>query len=173
MLFLGELEELLELTQQPEFANLIPSLFYRISQCLMSQHFQVAERALFLWNNETVVVRITENRCVTIGLPSHRNRADMPRLQFAGLTQTLCCCHHREAIFPIVFGALTTNTAGHWNSTVHGLTYNVQKLLMEMDSELYDEEAEKYEAKQKSMAEREAVQKASWTAIEAMAGSST
>ena len=68
VLFLGELEELLELTQQPEFANLIPSLFYRISQCLMSQHFQVAERALFLWNNETVVVRITENRCVTNGL---------------------------------------------------------------------------------------------------------
>lgn len=64
VLFLGELEELLELTQQPEFANLIPSLFYRISQCLMSQHFQVAERALFLWNNETVVARITENRCV-------------------------------------------------------------------------------------------------------------
>ena len=62
----------LELTQQPEFANLIPSLFYRISQCLMSQHFQVAERALFLWNNETVVVRITENRCV------EKNMARLP-----------------------------------------------------------------------------------------------
>ena len=85
MLFLGELDEvspfpppllhrsmrpypdtwspqLLELTQQPEFSVLIPSLFYRISECLMSQHFQVAERAMFLWNNETVVVRITESR---------------------------------------------------------------------------------------------------------------
>jgi len=53
---------LLELTQQPEFSVLIPSLFDRISECLMSQHFQVAERAMFLWNNETVVVRITESR---------------------------------------------------------------------------------------------------------------
>jgi hypothetical protein len=35
---------------------------------------------------------------------------------------------------------------------VHGLTYNVQKLLMEMDSELYDEEAEKYEGRMKSQA---------------------
>jgi serine/threonine-protein phosphatase 2A regulatory subunit B' len=86
VLFLGELEELLELTQQPEFANLIPSLFYRISQCLMSQHFQVAERALFLWNNETVVVRITENRCVKIGPQSHRRRVDMFQLHFAGVT---------------------------------------------------------------------------------------
>ena len=43
---------------------------------------------------------------------------------------------------------------GHWNPTVHGLAYNVQKLLMEMDSELYDEEAEKYEAKQISLARR-------------------
>ena len=48
---------------------------------------QVAERTLFLWNNETVVVRITE---------------------------------HRDRVIPIVFGALTENTAGHWNSTVHG-----------------------------------------------------
>ena len=39
-----------------------------------------------------------------------------------------------------------------WRRTVHGLTYNVQKLLMEMDSELYDEEAEKYEGRMKSQA---------------------
>lgn len=52
-----------------------------------TKSLQVAERTLFLWNNETVVVRITE---------------------------------HRERVIPIVFGALTENTAGHWNSTVHG-----------------------------------------------------
>jgi hypothetical protein len=32
---------LLELTQPQEFSNMIEPLFYRIGQCLMSQHFQV------------------------------------------------------------------------------------------------------------------------------------
>ena len=71
----------------------------------------------------------------------------------------------REQIFPIVFGALTQNTAGHWNSTVHGLTYNVQKLLMEMDSELYDRCAQQHEeARQKEEAGKVAAA-AAWDAV--------
>ena len=58
---------------------------------------QVAERALFLWNNEYIVQQIT---------------------------------NFKSTIFPIVFESLAKNAEGHWNSTVHGLTYNVQKLLM-------------------------------------------
>ena len=93
----------------------------------------------------------------------------MSLLQFAGVTPTLCCCHRREAIFPIVFGALTTNTAGHWNSTVHGLTYNVQKLLMEMDSELYDRCAQQHEeARQQEEANRVSAA-AAWDAVAASA----
>ncbi|CAN0268027.1 unnamed protein product [Discosporangium mesarthrocarpum] len=30
-------------------------LFHLLAQCLASQHFQVAERTLFLWNNEHLV----------------------------------------------------------------------------------------------------------------------
>ena len=43
----------------------------------------------------------------------------------------------KEDIFPIVFGALQTNT-GHWNATVNGLTTQVLKLLMDLDPALYD-----------------------------------
>ena len=56
---LAELEELLELTQPQEFLNICVPLFRCISRCLMSPHFQVAERALFLWNNEYIVQQIT------------------------------------------------------------------------------------------------------------------
>ena len=49
--------------------------------------------------------------------------------------------------------------------TVHGLTYNVQKLLMEMDSELYDEEAEKYEQRQSSAEARAKEQAAAWVTV--------
>ena len=51
---------------------------------------------------------------------------------------------NRNTILPVVFGALYTNSRKHWNSTVHGLTCNVVKLFMEMDSTLFDKCKDKY-----------------------------
>ena len=54
VLFLNELEEILELTQPAEFSKVSVPLFNMVARCINSPHFQVAERALFLWNNECV-----------------------------------------------------------------------------------------------------------------------
>lgn len=61
VMFLGELEEVLEATQPPEFQRCMVLLFRRVSHCLNSPHFQVAERALFLWNNDHIVNLIKQN----------------------------------------------------------------------------------------------------------------
>jgi hypothetical protein len=45
----------------------------------------------------------------------------------------------------------------------------VQKLLMEMDSELYDAEAAKYEAEQADKAKQEEQARVQWAAVSAMA----
>ncbi|GLT89832.1 hypothetical protein SLE2022_077970 [Rubroshorea leprosula] len=66
VLFLGELEEVLEATQSAEFQRCMVSLFRQIARCLNSSHFQVAERALFLWNNEHIVSLIAQNRKVIL-----------------------------------------------------------------------------------------------------------
>jgi len=66
VLFLNELEDLLELTQAPEFTKISPQLFERINACIDSPHFQVAERTLFLWNNEYIVSLIAQNRHVIL-----------------------------------------------------------------------------------------------------------
>ncbi|KAM7468223.1 hypothetical protein LguiB_015785 [Lonicera macranthoides] len=66
VLFLGELEEVLEGTQAAEFQRCMVPLFRQISRCLNSSHFQVAERALFLWNNEHIVNLIAQNRGVIL-----------------------------------------------------------------------------------------------------------
>lgn len=66
VLFLGELEEVLEATQAAEFQRCMVPLFRQIARCLNSAHFQVAERALFLWNNEHVVSLIAQNRNVIL-----------------------------------------------------------------------------------------------------------
>ncbi|XP_062186078.1 serine/threonine protein phosphatase 2A 57 kDa regulatory subunit B' kappa isoform-like [Phragmites australis] len=68
MMFLGELEEVLELTDMAEFQKCIVPLFRRIANCLNSSHFQVAERALFLWNNEHLFDMISQNRQVILPL---------------------------------------------------------------------------------------------------------
>lgn len=44
VLFLSELEELLELTQAAEFAKVMIPLFQQIAKCLNSSHFQVTPR---------------------------------------------------------------------------------------------------------------------------------
>lgn len=62
VLFIGELEEVLEATQSSEFQRCMVPLFRQIARCLNSSHFQVAERALFLWNNEHIVSLIAQNR---------------------------------------------------------------------------------------------------------------
>ncbi|XP_004249476.1 serine/threonine protein phosphatase 2A 57 kDa regulatory subunit B' beta isoform [Solanum lycopersicum] len=64
VLFLQELEEVLETTQAAEFQRCMVPLFRQIARCLNSPHFQVAERALFLWNNEHIVGLIAQNRNV-------------------------------------------------------------------------------------------------------------
>lgn len=64
VLFLGELEEVLEATQSAEFQRCMVPLFRQIGRCLNSSHFQVAERALFLWNNDHIVSLIAQNRNV-------------------------------------------------------------------------------------------------------------
>ncbi|CAN1276031.1 Serine/threonine protein phosphatase 2A 57 kDa regulatory subunit B' beta isoform [Linum perenne] len=66
VLFLGELEEVLEATQPAEFQRCMVPLFRQIGRCLTSSHFQVSERALFLWNNEHVVGLIAQNRSVVL-----------------------------------------------------------------------------------------------------------
>merc|ERR1712216_427170 len=55
---------------------------------------------------------------------------------------------NKQTILPIVYAALAKNQKEHWNSTVVGLTYNVQKLLVEMDSQLYDECSEDFQRKE-------------------------
>ncbi|KAI8471600.1 MAG: protein phosphatase 2A regulatory B subunit [Monoraphidium minutum] len=62
VLFLGELEEVLELTQPAEFQRVLVPLFKQLARCLTSAHFQVAERSLFLWNNEYIVSLVAQFR---------------------------------------------------------------------------------------------------------------
>ncbi|XP_024023053.1 serine/threonine protein phosphatase 2A 57 kDa regulatory subunit B' kappa isoform-like [Morus notabilis] len=68
LMFLGELEEILEMTSMVEFQKIMVPLFRRIAFCLSSSHYQVAERAHLMWNNESILNLITQNRQVILPL---------------------------------------------------------------------------------------------------------
>uniref|UniRef100_A0A7N0ZT75 Serine/threonine protein phosphatase 2A regulatory subunit n=1 Tax=Kalanchoe fedtschenkoi TaxID=63787 RepID=A0A7N0ZT75_KALFE len=62
VMFLGEIEEILEAINMAEFQKVMLPLFWRVGCCINSLHFQVAERALFSWNNDHIVNLIALNR---------------------------------------------------------------------------------------------------------------
>ncbi|CAO3596492.1 unnamed protein product [Absidia cylindrospora] len=61
VMFLNEFEEILDVTDAVEFKKIMGPLFERIAQCVSNPHFQVAERALYYWNNEYVVNLLVDN----------------------------------------------------------------------------------------------------------------
>lgn len=62
VLFINELEEVLSLTEMAELKGIMKAVARRLSQCVSSAHFQVAERALYVWNNNRVVRQLNVNK---------------------------------------------------------------------------------------------------------------
>lgn len=61
VMFLGELEEILDVIEFQQFIRIQELLFKQIARCILSPHFQVAERALCFWNNEYISSCVDEN----------------------------------------------------------------------------------------------------------------
>ncbi|KAK6155257.1 hypothetical protein DH2020_009505 [Rehmannia glutinosa] len=141
VMFLGELEEVLEATQPPEFQRCMVPLFRQIGRCMSSSHFQffslqVAERALFLWNNDHIESLIKQNR---------------------------------KVILPIIFPALEKNSRSHWNQAVQSLTFNVRKIFSDVDPELFEECLLKFQEDEAREEEIKTKREAIWRRIEEIA----
>lgn len=141
-MFLGEVEEILDVIEPSQFVKIQEPLFRQIARCVSSPHFQVktaddilhnfdkfiktinrkriayillqvAERALYYWNNEYIMSLIEENNHIIMG---------------------------------IMFPALYRISKEHWNQTIVALVYNVLKTFMEMNSKLFDELTASYKS---------------------------
>uniref|UniRef100_A0A8C5S8D5 Protein phosphatase 2 regulatory subunit B'alpha n=1 Tax=Laticauda laticaudata TaxID=8630 RepID=A0A8C5S8D5_LATLA len=56
-----EIEEILDVIEPTQFKKIQDPLFKQIAKCVSSSHFQIAERALYFWNNEYILGLIEEN----------------------------------------------------------------------------------------------------------------
>jgi serine/threonine-protein phosphatase 2A regulatory subunit B' len=75
---------------------------------------------------------------------------------------------NRGVIFPIIFEALETNIQSHWNQAVHGLTENVRKMFLDMDSELFEECQQQYLEKQAKAKVMQEQRESAWRQLEAV-----
>ncbi|KAJ6622265.1 Serine/threonine-protein phosphatase 2A 56 kDa regulatory subunit delta isoform, partial [Pseudolycoriella hygida] len=93
VMFLNELEEILDVIEPAEFQKVMELLFRQISKCVSSPHFQVAERALYYWNNEYIMSLIQENSQVILPIM-------MPSLYRNSIT------HWNKTIHGLIYNAL-------------------------------------------------------------------
>ncbi|ORX79184.1 protein phosphatase 2A regulatory B subunit [Anaeromyces robustus] len=66
LMFLNEIEEILDIIDPSEFVKIQVPLFQQIAKCISSPHFQVAERALCYWNNDYIINLIENNANVIL-----------------------------------------------------------------------------------------------------------
>lgn len=55
-MFLGEIEEILDAIEAPQFQKIMEPLFKKIAKCVSSPHFQVSNK---LFKSENVIVEIS------------------------------------------------------------------------------------------------------------------
>jgi len=76
VMFLNEIEEILDIIDPQEFVKIQVPLFNQLAKCVSSSHFQVAERALFYWNNDYILNLISDNANVILPImftPLYKN----------------------------------------------------------------------------------------------------
>ncbi|EGS18114.1 serine/threonine-protein phosphatase 2A-like protein [Thermochaetoides thermophila DSM 1495] len=61
VMFLNEVEDIFEVMDPAEFVKVQEPLFHQLAKSVASPHFQVAERALYFWNNEYFCNLVSDN----------------------------------------------------------------------------------------------------------------
>jgi serine/threonine-protein phosphatase 2A regulatory subunit B' len=148
-MFLNEVEDIFEVMDPAEFAKVQEPLFHQLAKSVASPHFQVAERALYFWNNEYFCNLVSDN--VEIILP----------IMFAPLYENSKGHWNRYVMLPVIFLCSTLTMY----RTIHGMVYNAMKLFMEINPQLFDDCSHEYTEQQNSAAEREALRERKWAAL--------
>jgi serine/threonine-protein phosphatase 2A regulatory subunit B' len=128
VMFLSEVEEILDVIDPAEFQKIQVPLFQQLARCINSQHFQVAERALYYWNNEYIVNLMSDNMSVILPIV------------FPALYQNSKSHWNRCAQLWLRPRVWLTK----FSSTIHGMVYNALKLFMELNPDLFDETLQHY-----------------------------
>lgn len=120
ILFLQELQEIMEYAHDDDMAQFCEPLAHRMAQCIGSMHFQVAESTILLWQ---------ANRFCALMLESET---------------------FRPIVFRILFPVLYKNQREHWHESVRFLSVTLLHQYMEVDKELFEKVRDEYFAEHPS-----------------------
>jgi serine/threonine-protein phosphatase 2A regulatory subunit B' len=146
-MFLNEVEDIFEVMDPAEFAKVQEPLFHQLAKSVASPHFQVAERALYFWNNEYFCNLVSDN--VEIILP----------IMFAPLYENSKGHWNRQD------DRFKHPSAANQPRTIHGMVYNAMKLFMEINPQLFDDCSHDYTEHQNNAEAREEARANKWKAL--------
>ncbi|KAF0910725.1 hypothetical protein E2562_004713 [Oryza meyeriana var. granulata] len=138
VLLIEELEEIVEILDQQQFDKLVVPVCSRIARCVSSCSSQVAERALYVWNNE----------------------------RFVAMACAAGPAAMEQRILPAFVASMEANLELHWSKCVQQVTASVRALLEQVAPGAYARCAAGL-AGRRSEAEMEAaVRRARWRRLE-------
>ncbi|XP_047046515.1 serine/threonine protein phosphatase 2A 57 kDa regulatory subunit B' alpha isoform-like [Lolium rigidum] len=139
VLLIDELEEIVDALGQHHFDALALPICNRIARCATSCSSQVAERALYVWNNERFLEMATSGEGTM------------------------------ERILPAFVASIEANLEQHWSKCVQQVTASVKTLLQQVAPELYDRCVADLAAKRAEADAEAAIREARWRRLEAAA----
>ncbi|KAL0310459.1 UNVERIFIED_CONTAM: Serine/threonine protein phosphatase 2A regulatory subunit B' beta isoform [Sesamum calycinum] len=174
VLFLGELEEVLEVTQSAEFQRCMVPLFRQIGRSLNSPHFQVENPHSLseLTLGEFLLVNQSEE-CLGFAIVFVSEVAERALFWWNNEHIVGLIAENRRVILPIIFDALEKNIRGHWNQAIVGLSSNVRRMFLDMDSELFEECQRQHEEREAKAGEVEEQRELTWKKLEEVAAQGT
>lgn len=91
VMFLNELEEVLDRIQPAHLQKVEREVFTQIGRSMNSPHFQVAERAVYLINNELVLRYVVNNKQTTVPVLARALYGNLPTTEVCFFFLSLSC----------------------------------------------------------------------------------
>uniref|UniRef100_A0ACD5XP43 Uncharacterized protein n=1 Tax=Avena sativa TaxID=4498 RepID=A0ACD5XP43_AVESA len=143
VLLIDELEEIVDALDQRHFDALALPICNRIARCATSSCSQVAERALYVWNNERFLEMASSGEGTM------------------------------ERILPAFVASIEANLEQHWSKCVQQVTASVKALLLQVAPDLYDRCAADLAARRAEADAEAAVRAARWRRLELAAAANS
>lgn len=173
IMFLNEVEDIFEVIEPSEFQKIQIPLIVQLSKCITSPHFQISEKVLCFWNNESFLSLVTENAetILPIVFPalyeisqlgavhSHNDDNDNNQMSGSSLSNN---SSYLDNGYDYGYGSNTNN----WNRTITSLAYNALKIFMESNPILYDQCTMLYHQSLKDNEKRDKIKKENWKRLE-------
>ncbi|CDK28663.1 unnamed protein product [Kuraishia capsulata CBS 1993] len=158
VMFLNEIEDIIEMIDANEFVKIEVPLFAQLSKCISSLHFQVSEKVLCFWNNEFFLNLVTENAEVILPIIfASLYKLSAPEMEMM----------ERGDMSDIDgFSFNGENSTMSWNRTIVSLACNALKVFMDANPVFYSRCAMAYEQQVEEENQRSEMRKLKWKELE-------